>query len=73
MTKKSNLLVAVSFLALISNPLFAAPTASSKVGDTVANPVTGKDTTVSALIVDPASTPTAGTTAFVETADGYVF
>ncbi|MDA7965324.1 hypothetical protein [Ruegeria sp.] len=31
------------------------------------------DTTVSALIVDPASTPTAGTTAFVETADGYVF
>ncbi|CUH45355.1 hypothetical protein RUM4293_04268 [Ruegeria atlantica] len=54
-------------------PLFAAPTADSKVGDTVANPVTGMDTTVSALIVDPASTPTAGTTAFVETADGYVF
>ncbi|NOD95323.1 hypothetical protein GS636_21205 [Ruegeria sp. HKCCD4884] len=73
MIKKSNLLVTVSFLALISNPLLAAPTAASKVGDTVKNPVTGQDTTVSALIVDPASTPTAGTTAFVETADGYVF
>lgn len=51
----------------------AAHAADSKVGDTVTNPVTGKDTTVSALIVDPASTPTAGTTAFVQTADGYVF
>ncbi|WP_170379825.1 hypothetical protein [Ruegeria atlantica] len=70
---KSNLLLAISFFVLISNPLLAAPTAASKVGDTVTNPVTGLDTTVSALIVDPASTPTAGTTAFVETADGYVF
>ncbi|KIC42137.1 hypothetical protein RA27_01665, partial [Ruegeria sp. ANG-R] len=51
----------------------AAPTADSIVGDTVNNPVTGLDTTVTGLIVDPASTPTAGTTAFVETADGYVF
>ncbi|WP_170430281.1 hypothetical protein [Ruegeria arenilitoris] len=70
---KSNLLLAISFFVLISTSSLAAPTSDSKVGDTVTNPVTGQDTTVSALIVDPASTPTAGTTAFVETADGYVF
>src|SRR5262249_38288682 len=46
---------------------------SSQVGNPVTNPVTNQPTTVSALIVDPAGTPTAGTTAFVRTADGYVF
>ncbi len=73
MINKSNLILVSSFCVLISTSLLAAPTSTSKVGDTVTNPVTGLDTTVSALIVDPASTPTAGTTAFVETADGYVF
>lgn len=33
--------------------------------------MTGATTTVSALLVDPVGTPTAGTTAFVRTADGY--
>ncbi len=73
MSKFSNLLFALSIFLFNSTPLLAAPTADSIVGDTVNNPVTGLDTTVTALIVDPASTPTAGTTAFVETADGYVF
>ncbi len=73
MSKFSNLLFALSIFLFNSTPLIAAPTADSIVGDTVNNPVTGLDTTVTALIVDPASTPTAGTTAFVETADGYVF
>ena len=49
-----------------------APSSTSIVGDTVTNPVTSSDTTVSALVVDPAGTPTAGDTAFVETADGYM-
>ena len=42
-------------------------------GNTVTNPVTGLTTTVNALLVDPTGTPTAGTTAFVRTADGYAF
>lgn len=71
--KKSRLLLAFSSFGLIFLSLLEAPTAASKVGDTVTNPVTGMSTTVSALIVDPASTPAAGTTAFVEKADGYVF
>src|SRR5688572_24964927 len=50
-----------------------AQTAASQVGDTITNPVTGLSTTVSALILDPAGTPTAGNTAFVRTADGYTF
>ena len=49
------------------------PSASSMVGDTVTNPLTGMTTTVSGLIVDPDGTPTAGATAFVQTADGDVF
>jgi hypothetical protein len=49
------------------------PSSTSTVGATVTNPVTGLATTVSALRVDPAGTPTAGTTAFVRTADGYAF
>ena len=50
-----------------------APSPASKVGDSVTNPVTNATTTVSALDVDPVGTPTAGSTAFVETADGYIF
>jgi hypothetical protein len=50
-----------------------APSASSQVGDTVTNTLTGAVTTVTALIVDPAGKPTAGDTAFVQTADGYSF
>ena len=49
------------------------PSNASTVGESVTNPVTGMSTTVSALITDPAGTPTAGNTAFVRTADGYVF
>ena len=49
------------------------PSKTSTVGQTVANPPTGLSTTVSELITDPAGTPTAGDTAFVHTADGYVF
>ncbi|WP_395744507.1 hypothetical protein [Prosthecobacter sp.] len=41
------------------------PSGTSSVGDTVTNPVTGTSMTVSALIKDPAGTPTAGSTAFV--------
>lgn len=51
----------------------ATPTNSSSLGDTVTNPITGLSTTVSALIVDPAGTPTAEDVAFVQTADGYTF
>ncbi|MCF3973213.1 autotransporter outer membrane beta-barrel domain-containing protein [Paracoccus salsus] len=50
-----------------------APSETSSVGDTVTNPITGLETTVSSLLVDPAGTPTAGDTAFVQTADGYTF
>ncbi|WP_411958428.1 hypothetical protein [Paracoccus homiensis] len=49
------------------------PSDGSAVGDTVTNPVTGLETKVSALLVDPAGTPTAGDTAFVQTEDGYTF
>ena len=49
------------------------PSSASTVGQSVTNPETGMSTTVSALITDPAGTPTAGNTAFVRTADGYVF
>ena len=47
------------------------PSSSSAVGESVTNPATGEVTTVTALIVDPVGTPTAGNTAFVVTADGY--
>jgi hypothetical protein len=50
-----------------------APSSTSTLGETVTNPLTAVDTTVSALLVDPAGTPTAGATAFVRTADGYIF
>jgi len=49
------------------------PDKTSTVGQSVNNPVTSSTTTVSALIVDPVGTPTAGATAFVRTADGYIF
>lgn len=49
------------------------PSKTSLVGQTVTNPITGSSTTVSVLRVDPAGTPTAGNTAFVQTADGYTF
>ncbi|CAD0187043.1 hypothetical protein RUESEDTHA_03954 [Ruegeria sp. THAF57] len=73
MNRVSSLLSVSAFLAFISTASHATPTADSKVDDIVTNPETDKETTVVELIVDPASTPTAGTTAFVETADGYVF
>ncbi|WP_143534508.1 beta strand repeat-containing protein [Roseovarius albus] len=60
-------------MVVIAAPCFAAPTSSSKVGDTVTNPVTGGSTKVTALVVDPTGTPTAGDTAFVQTEDGYTF
>ncbi len=60
-------------MAVMATPVFATPTASSKVGDTVTNPVTGGSTKVSALIADPDGTPTKGNTAFVQTEDGYTF
>ena len=50
-----------------------APSSSSTIGQTVTNPVTSSSTTVSNLMLDPAGTATAGTTAFVITADGYAF
>lgn len=49
------------------------PSDSSGAGDTVTNPVTGLETTVTDVLVDPAGTPTAGDVAFVQTADGYTF
>jgi hypothetical protein len=64
------------FTLCLATSLWAAdppPSSTSHVGDTVTNPATGATTTVSALIVDPAGTPTAGATALVRTADGYVF
>ena len=48
------------------------PTATSKVGDTVLNVVTGADTTISELILDPAAAPGDPALAFVKTADGNV-
>ena len=61
-----------------SHSLFAqapppAPSSTSTVGQAVTNPVTNTATTVSSLMLDPAGTPTVGTTAFVITADGYAF
>lgn len=49
------------------------PSKSSIVGDTVTNPITNQPTKVTKLIVDPAGTPTQGTTAFVQTEDGFTF
>ena len=49
------------------------PSDTSTVGQIVTNPVTGLTTTVIDLREDPAGTPTAGDTAFVQTADGYYF
>jgi hypothetical protein len=59
--------------ALFAQTLPPQPSKTSTVGQTVTNPLTGLTTTVSALLTDPTGTPTAGTTAFVETADGYAF
>lgn len=50
-----------------------APSETSMVGDTVENPMTMEETTVTKLISDPPDTPTEGDTAFVQTADGYTF
>jgi len=66
------------FFAFCSSEVLAddpppAPSATSQVGAQVTNPITNTATTVAALIVDPVGTPTAGNTAFVRTADGYVF
>ncbi len=66
----SSLLLCASSVAQTPPP---EPSQSSTVGATVTNPVTGLATTVSELIVDPDGTPTAGESAFVRTADGYVF
>jgi uncharacterized protein YhjY with autotransporter beta-barrel domain len=62
------LLLAVPAALWAADP---APSKTSKVGDSVTNPVTGLSTKVTAVVVDPAGTPTAGTTAFVQTLDGY--
>src|SRR3954451_19561637 len=80
-TSLRRVLAIVCLLSATGAPLWAqnppppppAPSSTSTVGATVTNPVTGLTTTVSALRVDPAGTPTAGTTAFVRTADGYAF
>ncbi|WP_139364433.1 hypothetical protein [Ochrobactrum sp. P6BS-III] len=66
------------YLAVGSSTVFAAdpppaPSKTSVPGQTVTNPLTGEETTVTALVVDPAGTATAGTTAFVQTQDGYTF
>ena len=66
-------LLAAGALADDPPPPPPPPSASSSVGDAVTNPLTGVPTTVSALLVDPAGTPTAGDTAFVQTADGHTF
>ncbi len=61
---------------LLPTTLWAAnpdPAKTSTIGLTVNNPVTSTATTVSSLVVDPTGTPTAGTVAFVKTADGYTF
>ena len=62
--------IMVSAGAALAQP---APSATSTVGSAVTNPVTSTATTVTALRLDPAGTPTAGDVAFVETADGYIF
>ena len=70
------LAVTLAMVALLgAKPADAAdpPSASSTVGETVTNPITPLDTPVTNLLVDPASAPTAGDTAFVQTADGYTF
>ena len=59
--------------AFAEDPPPPQPSKTSSLGQTVTNPITGATTTVSALRVDPAGTATAGTTAFVQTADGYTF
>ena len=65
------------YLAVGSSTVFAAdppePSKTSSINQEVTNPITGSKTTVTALIVDPAGTATAGTTAFVQTADDYTF
>ncbi len=69
--------VAVGVILFCEIQAFAAdpppPSSTSAVGDSVLNPVTGVSTIVSALVVDPAGTPTVGATAFVQTEDGYTF
>lgn len=60
------------FLAREAEAAAAAPTSTTKVGDTVLNVVTDKETTVTALILDPAAAPGDPALAFVQTADSYV-
>jgi hypothetical protein len=66
------LLLCVPTGALAADPP-PAPSKTSTVGMVVTNPVTNLPTTVSALVVDPDGTPTAGATGFVQTQDGYTF
>ncbi|EEO5753537.1 hypothetical protein G6T08_005064, partial [Salmonella enterica] len=49
------------------------PSSTSRPDETVTNPITGLETTVTKILVDPPGTETAGKTAFVQTADGYTF
>lgn len=60
-----SILVSIAAIAADQPP---APSKTSTVGQAVTNPVTG--TTVSALVLDPAGTLTAGASAWVQTADG---
>ena len=79
MTLATRVLLQGAFLGLlflsIPPALLAAdpPSKGSVLGETVTNPVTGEDTTVSGLMTDPVGTLTAGDVAFVQTADGYAF
>ena len=73
------LLIAVGLMAAPSQgfaqspPPPPAPSDTSTVGQTVTNPLTSETTTVISLQEDPPGSPTAGDTAFVQTADGFAF
>jgi hypothetical protein len=71
---RTTALVWVVSLPLIFSPIAegAPPTAATIVGDTVTNVVTGADTTVTELILDPPAAPGDPALAFVRTADGHV-
>ncbi|MFD0892672.1 hypothetical protein ACFQ5Q_03490 [Luteolibacter ambystomatis] len=66
----STVVISMSSTAWAADP---DPSQASTLGQTVNNPATSSSTTVTALIKDPTGTPTAGTVAFVKTADGYIF
>lgn len=70
---RAAVVLAFAVSGVCEDPPPPQPSKVSAVGGTVTNPVTGGSTTVTGLISDPAGTDTAGTTAFVRTADGYVF